>query len=377
MKIKICFLGSALPRRDSRIFWRQGRSLALAGYDVTFIVCDDKQDDIVDGVKRVASGFITTNRIKRILFSKRYLYRKAVEINADVYQISEPELISIGLKLKRLNKKVIFDLREDYQRMILNKDYIPSIFRKLVSSKLEKYMDKSMINFDLVFVVTPHLLEYVQKFWKCREVHLVTNYPIVDKEYKLSFKEYNSRGNILCYVGSVYRISRQEIVFEALEKIPEIKYVIAGRIHQASYKSELAALTYWIHITFIDGIERDELKKLYRRVSIGNALRDFSLTGSPQGSLGVIKLFEYMEAALPIICSDVELWKKIVDKYKCGIYVNPNNSNEIRGAIKYLIENKEKAYQMGQNGRRAVLEKYNWTTQERVYFDNINKICKY
>lgn len=373
MTKKICFLGSALSRRDPRIFWRQGRSLVSAGYDVTFIGCDSKPDDIEDGVRAISSGFSTSNRIKRMLCSKKYLYKKALEINADIYQVSEPELIPLGLKLKRIGKKVIFDMREDYPRLIFEKDYIPKVLRKPISSMLENYMCKSLKKFDAVFSVTPHIVEYIKNIWECREVHLATNYPIVDKDFQLSFNEYDNRGNVLCYIGNVYRISRQEITFKALEKISDIKYIIAGRI-QNDYKSELVILPYWKRIEFIDGIEKDGLEKLYRRVSIGNSLRDFTDTGAPKGSLGVIKIFEYMEAALPIICTNVELWKDIVDKYKCGICVNPNNPDEIGEALLYLTEHKEEAYKMGQNGRRAVLEEYNWENQANRYISVINKV---
>jgi len=370
---KICFLGSALSRRDPRIFWRQGRSLASAGYDATFIVSDSETDDSEDGVRTISSGFSTSSRIKRMLYSKKYLYKKALQINADIYQVSEPELIPLGLKLKRIGKKVIYDAREDYPRMIFEKDYIPKVLRKPISSMLEKYMCKSLKKFDAVFSVTPHIVEYIKKIWECREVHLVTNYPIVDKDFHLSFDEYDNRGNILCYIGNAYRASRQEITFKALEKISGIKYIIAGRI-QNDYKSELVILPYWKRLEFIDGIEKEGLEKLYSHVSIGNSIRDFSDSGAPKGSLGVIKIFEYMEAALPIICTNIELWKDIVDKYKCGIYVNPNNSDEIGEALLYLTEHKEEAYQMGQNGRRAVLEEYNWENQANRYIGVINKV---
>ena len=44
-------------------------------------------------------------------------------------------------------------------------------------------------------------------------------------------------------------------------------------------------------------------------------------------------MFEYMAAGLPVICSDFELWKEIIEKNNCGICVNPNNIVEISNAI--------------------------------------------
>ena len=76
-----------------------------------------------------------------------------------------------------------------------------------------------------------------------------------------------------------------------------------------------------------------------------------------------VKMFEYMAAGLPVIASDFPLWKMIVEGNKCGICVDPVNPDKISEAINYLIENDEIANEMGENGRRAVIEKYNWENE--------------
>jgi len=108
--------------------------------------------------------------------------------------------------------------------------------------------------------------------------------------------------------------------------------------------------------------------------TISNVLRDFNFTGSPHGSLGIIKLFESMEAGLPIICSNVEVYREMMNEYRCGILVDPNDSEQIMNAIMYLVNNKEDAYQMGQEGRRAVREKFNWEAESKKYIEKINNI---
>ena len=40
------------------------------------------------------------------------------------------------------------------------------------------------------------------------------------------------------------------------------------------------------------------------------------------------------------------------------------SSEEIAEAIKYIIGNPLKAQQMGENGKKAVLKKYNWSNEE-------------
>jgi glycosyltransferase involved in cell wall biosynthesis len=88
------------------------------------------------------------------------------------------------------------------------------------------------------------------------------------------------------------------------------------------------------------------------------------------------KLFEYMSAGLPIIASDFPLWKQIVEGNKCGITVDPMNPKAIAEAIEYLLERPELMNEMGENGRKAVLEKYSWQKESekliKIYSDILN-----
>jgi len=77
------------------------------------------------------------------------------------------------------------------------------------------------------------------------------------------------------------------------------------------------------------------------------------------------KLFEYMSAGIPVISSNFPLWKEIVEGHQCGICVDPLKPDEIAKAIQWILDNPEKAKKMGENGRRAVEEKYNHTVEEK------------
>ena len=72
-----------------------------------------------------------------------------------------------------------------------------------------------------------------------------------------------------------------------------------------------------------------------------------------------------MAAGLPVIASNFPLWKEIVEGNKCGLIVNPLDPEEIARAIEYLINHPDEARRMGKNGRRAVLEKYNWENESK------------
>ena len=68
--------------------------------------------------------------------------------------------------------------------------------------------------------------------------------------------------------------------------------------------------------------------------------------------------------------------EKIIDKYNCGICVEPKNVLQIREAINYLISNKKIAYQMGQNARKAIEKEFNWQSQEKEYTNLFKRHAK-
>ncbi len=77
------------------------------------------------------------------------------------------------------------------------------------------------------------------------------------------------------------------------------------------------------------------------------------------------KFFEYMNAGLPILCSNFPVWKEFVETYECGLAVDPYDGEEIRKAIDYLRNNPEEAKRMGENGKHAVTESLNWHAEEQ------------
>jgi len=85
-------------------------------------------------------------------------------------------------------------------------------------------------------------------------------------------------------------------------------------------------------------------------------------------------MFEYMLAGIPVIASNFPLWKKIIDQNQCGILVDPYKPKETADAIQWIIENPKKAKQMGENGRKAVLQKYNWSQEAQKLIEFYKKL---
>ena len=76
-----------------------------------------------------------------------------------------------------------------------------------------------------------------------------------------------------------------------------------------------------------------------------------------------------MMAGIPVIATDFELWKEIVEGCDCGTCVNPHDIGAIADAINYYIEHPDVAKEKGLNGRKAVEQTYNWSMQEKALFE--------
>jgi len=86
------------------------------------------------------------------------------------------------------------------------------------------------------------------------------------------------------------------------------------------------------------------------------------------------KIFEYMAAGLPVICSDFPKWNHLMHNCKVGITVNPYDIAEIREAIDQLFLNSELRNEMVNNGPLAVSSELNWKSEEKKLFGFYNKI---
>lgn len=364
-----CFLTGLYNRNDGLMYERQGKSLVEAGYKVTIVVCDSKPNELKEGINIVSTGMEFKSRHDRFLHSRKLLFEYAKEIDADIYQLSDPELLGMVSSLKKLNKTVVFNLREYYPDFLGRKSYIPYMIRGLVPFLYKNFMKYYLPQYDAVFTVTDWILDILRSEYRVQKSFLLTNFPRYNENHNFSLNDYLKRDNILCYEGTVYGVSRQENVFKALEGIPEIKYEIMGIIHP--YYSYIKDHPYWKNVTFKNGFNIEDLEGLFSRATISNVFRDF---GNRDGSLGVMKVFESMEAGLPVLFADVPLYRKINEMYNCGVCVDPNSVESIKEALLFLLNNKEVAYAMGQRGRHAVKEKYNWDYQAQYFISIIKQI---
>lgn len=360
--MKICHMTSAHNSNDTRIFYKECVSLAKAGYETYLIAAGESRYE--KGVHVLGVGPRPEGRLSRMTRTTRKVYERAFELNADVYHLHDPELLPYGVKLADRGYKVVFDSHEEYMHLIDNKTYIPSFIRSTVSTLFRSYYKTALPRFATVIIVTPNQKKYLKGY--CKHICMVTNYPIIDEEEEQPCEKARYTSNKLVFAGGVSDQWCHKEVLEALNECADVSYVLCGGGND-KYIELLKNMDTWGQVDFLGKVSHKKVGMILEGCAVGLALCKPSVNSDGRvGTLGNTKLFEEMNAGLPVICTDFELWKEIIDKYQCGLYVDPLNNEQIVNAIGYLTKNPDIAERMGNNGKSAVREEFNWATQERV-----------
>ncbi|MDG1148051.1 MAG: glycosyltransferase family 4 protein [Crocinitomicaceae bacterium] len=357
-RYKIAHISSAHKDLDVRIFHKECSSLANlinkneAEFDVHLILAG-VEERIQENVTIHTVPIEKNSRLKRMWKTVNNVYKKALEIDADIYHLHDPELLRIALKLKRNGKKVIYDAHEDLPRQILGKDYLK--FKKIISHTAEWYEDFIAKKLDAIVTATPFIKE---RFIKVNTNTVnINNYPLLS-EVDMSDMDHPKQ-NKICFIGGISRIRGIRELVESLEFV-DVECAIAGSFPE-SFKTEIIKENGWSKVEELGFINREESLKL-KSESIAGLVTFLPLPNHINAQPN--KIFEYMASGLPVIGSRFPLWEAIIEKNDCGICVDPENPKEIAKAIQRIKDNPQIAKAMGERGKKQVQEVYNWAIEE-------------
>ncbi len=364
MKTKICHITTVHTPFDTRIFYKECKSLKNAGYEVSLIVQHDN-NEVVDDIKIIPLPKPKT-RLQRMLFLSFKACNIAFKGKADIYHFHDPELLLAGLILKFLRKKVIYDIHEDVPRQILSKPYLNTFTAKIISSLFEKFENFSAKYFDVLITATEFIKD---RFIKIHPNTVdIKNYPLLEELY--APVNWGEKGNHIAYIGGITKIRGIVELVKTLEYVDTILH-LAGNFENKDLESYVKTLPGWSKVVYYGFVNREKVKEIFRLVKVGIVTflpEPNHLDSCPN------KLYEYMSAGIPVVASNFPLWKSIVEDNHCGVCVDPADPEQIACAIHYLLDNPEEALEMGNNGRKAVMQKYNWENEGKKLLDIYKKL---
>ena len=368
--IRVCHMTSTHGNHDQRILLKECFSLADAGYEVFQVA--QGEDGVEHGVILVGTGERKTGAFYRLVLRPRHVYKLAKKLDADIYHFHDMELLPYAKKLKRAGKKVIFDCHEDFASRFADSDRLPlpKSMMRLLARAYSNYEKSVVSRIDAIISVTPHICERLSRVNS--ETVMVTNYPIIDEDSPWrKIESHDADSKYLCFAGQVscnqYGL---DTAVEAIQSFPDLKFVIAGPARREADLEKIEDLDENRKTEYVGVLPFSELPNLIGHSIV--ALVTVAYTADTCGHLGTLgsnKLFEAMLCGVPVIFTNFDLWREINDRYHFGIAVEKGNVEELKKAISAILDDPERAKEMGTRGRKAVLEEFNWKSQETRLLD--------
>jgi glycosyltransferase involved in cell wall biosynthesis len=358
---KIVHLTSVHPAFDVRIFHKECKSIARAGYDVTLIAAHDR-DETVDGVRMKAMAR-ASSRVSRMLNTTWAICRQAIREDADLYHFHDAELIPVALLMRMRGKKVVYDVHEDVPADILSKQYIPGPLRRPIAWLAGLIEMKSSRYFSAIVAATSPIS---RRFgFRSGDTVVVSNYPVLDEDCAVELRPWARRSaSAVVYAGL---LSEDRCIREIVQAISlvrpnlEATLSLAGRFSPPGYAREVMGAEGWRKVNSLGAVSRSDVSRLLNDARAGLCVYrpdPNCLEAAPN------KLFEYMQAGLPVIASDFPGFREIIHTVGCGLLVDPLDSKSIACAIEYVLTHPEEAEQMGRRGHEAVNRTFNWASEE-------------
>lgn len=370
----ICHMSSVHKGLDIRIFRKECLSLVANGYQVNLVI--NATEEEASEAKSLGINLIPmispNNRIKRMFVHNLLCFIKAKETKSDIYHFHDPELIPYGVVLKIMGKRVIYDVHEDLALDIQSKHWVPEIL-KFPLGIFCWFIEAITTYFFFEVIAATKSIE--TKFKRFNPQALaVCNYPIIT-DYILCQKSNGFHSNQITYVGMIDIHRGICEIIKALELVDKkIKLDLCGSFTDSNFRNVLTKMSGWSQVNELGFLKKESVNKVLDRAFAGLVIFDSvpnHIDSEPN------KLFEYMAAGLPVICSNFPIWEGIINEYKCGICVNPKDSFEIAEAIKYLYSNPFIARKMGECGKKAVENFFNWPTQEKKLLSLYKKLASF
>jgi glycosyltransferase involved in cell wall biosynthesis len=164
----------------------------------------------------------------------------------------------------------------------------------------------------------------------------------------------------IAFTGHIRRYRGLETLTAVIRDLKDTRLVITGRIEDKLLLNQIRSIQ---NVKYLGLLDDSGLLEIEASSNIIAAFYDpvFFCNNLPLPN----KIFEAMMCSTPIITNVAQ---EIVNETECGIVVEYDNVKQIKEAIITLRDNPELRRKLGDNGRKAFVEKYNWSRMEQKLY---------
>ena len=284
---------------------------------------------------------------------------------------------------KRHGLCVIFDMAEDYVSMIWDIWKVRKfqglnlIVRNPYLAKIvEKYVLK---NSDHILLVIEEAKNIIEKGGGVvHKTTIVGNTPLLEnfEKHELLMNDQleiiRNRFSAI-YTGGIQMGRGIQTVIEAIPaiilKVPEFLFVIVGNGYAVDQLKVLVnKLGVRDYVMWVGWLDHSRIYDYIGSSKIGfipHLVTAHVNTTMPN------KIYDYMGHGVAVIATDAIPMKRIIDEEVCGVTFSTGDSNEL---VERVIRVHDNPCVYGDNGKRAILEKYNWNFDEKRLLELVAKI---
>ena len=179
---------------------------------------------------------------------------------------------------------------------------------------------------------------------------------------------YAGRPPHFTYIGGLTEVrgTLQMLAAISLTADANARLELAGNFQNKSHEAAAQSHRGWRKTVFHGWVGRDKIVEV-----LSNSRAGLSVLQPTQSYIDAlpVKVFEYMAAGLPVITSDFPSLGQIIKNEDCGITVDPTDQQAIARAMDFILANPAEAEAMGERGRRAVEQIYNWPAEASKMID--------
>jgi glycosyltransferase involved in cell wall biosynthesis len=312
-------------------------------------------------------------------FWRQFIFGLCSEEKFDIIHINDLPLSKIGVEAKRkFNIRLVIDLHENWPALIKTAAHTQTIPGKLLSSNKQwiEYERKMLPEADKVITIIEEARDRVISLGidkaKIAMVSNTINFDNLELGEGTRDKDFFT----IFYGGAINRHRGLQIVIEALRicvlKNMNIRLWIVG---DGSYRKQLEKISqemkltsnvkFWGHKPF------NEMLKILAdsdAALIPHIRTDNNDASSPN------KLYQYMYLNIPIISSDCTSLKRIITETKTGFIYKHDSASELSLLLEKLYNDRQISAGIRGNGRKAVLDKYNWNIDKIRLIEAYNEL---